>query len=127
MKDANTEVGSVSDADKRTAGYIMIVAACVRIPLALYALSLGGIAWTLVELALAGTISYLGYFKVHEGNLQVAKTTSLIVGGMILVDTFIFAVGGFLGFLPGLFVFATGGALIYAAMLISPGHKLFSR
>jgi hypothetical protein len=131
MTNTNMQGGAstVSESDKTTAGYITSAAAGVLVFFALIAALLGGFVWAVIDLALAGAIGFFGYMKLREGNLQLAKNASLIVGGIVillgLVSLSMATAGGGLGFLIALIVLGTGGGLIYAAMLLSPGRKLF--
>jgi hypothetical protein len=129
----NTNMGSggagVSESDKATAGYIILGAAGLLVFFALFAAVAGGFVWAVIDLALAGALGYFGYMKMREGDLQMPKIVSLIVGGIVILLGLLAlgsaGAGGGLGFLIALIVLATGGGLIYAAMLVSPGRKLF--
>jgi len=132
MANTNMEGGasSVSQSDKTMAGNIMLGAVGLLVLFGLIAAVMGGFIFALIYFALAGAAGYLGYMKMREGNLQVAKMSSLIVGaivlllGLLVLANLATAWGG-LGFLLALLVLAAGAGLVYAAMLVSPGRKLF--
>jgi hypothetical protein len=67
--------------------------------------------------------------RTTAGDLNTAKMVTLICAGIILLLGLLAlgnaTAGGGLGFLIAIVVIGTGCGLIYAAMLISPGRKLF--
>jgi hypothetical protein len=111
---------SIPEADKKLADQIMMVAAIIAGLYALLSL-FGGVGFLglVVFGAVAAALWFLGVVKIRTGDLQTAKMVAF--GATVLIVLFSFGVGSIFG-LIGL---ATGAALIYAAMLLSPGRKLF--
>ena len=119
----------VNDTDKKLATQLMLGGAIVMGVMGLLAFVLGGVVWGVIDFAIAGALGYFGYMRTVAGDLSVAKVTTLICAAIILLLGLLAlgsaTAGGGLGFLIALVVIATGCGLIYAAMLISPGRKLF--
>ena len=119
----------VNDTDKKLATQLMLGGAIVMGVMGLLAFVLGGYVWGIIDFAIAGALGYLGYMRTVAGDLNVAKIATLICAAIILLLGLLAlgsaGAGGGLGFLIALVVIATGCGLIYAAMLISPGRKLF--
>ena len=119
----------VSDSDKKLATQIMLGGAIVMAVMGLLAVVLGGFVWGLIDFAIAGALGYFGYMRTTAGDLNTAKMVTLICAGIILLLGLLAlgnaTAGGGLGFLIAIVVIGTGCGLVYAAMLISPGRKLF--
>ncbi|MBI1211810.1 MAG: hypothetical protein GC190_10140 [Alphaproteobacteria bacterium] len=122
-------VTSVSDSDKKLASQFILGAAIVMGVMGLIAVLLGGFVWAVVDWGVAGALGYFGYMKMSSGDLNTVKLVSLICAGIILLLGLLAltnaTAGGGLGFLIAIVVIGAGCGLVYAAMLISPGRKLF--
>jgi hypothetical protein len=118
MSDA-PQSSTIPEADKKLADQIMMVAAIVAGLYALLALFDGSLLGFVVFAAVAAALWFLGVIKIRAGDLQTAKMVAF--GGIVIIVLFGFGIGSIFGVI-GL---ATGAALVYAAMLLSPGRKLF--
>lgn len=115
----------IPDADRNMADQIIMIAAIVCGVFALLALVNGNIMGLVIDGALAAALWFLGLMKLRAGDLQTAKMVALGVGAvLVLLSLLVIGAGYLLVILIGLVGFATGAALIYAAMLLSPGRKL---
>jgi hypothetical protein len=85
------------------------------------------VIYVIIDGALAAGLWFYGVAKLRAGDLQTAKTVALVVGIIVGVLSLL-ALGraaSAVDVLLALIGLATGGGLVYAAMLVSPGRKLF--
>lgn len=115
----------IPDADRKMADQIILIATVVCGVFALLALLQGNIMGLVIDGALAAALWFLALMKLRAGDLQTAKMVALGVGAvLVLLSLLVIGAGYALVILMGLIGFATGAALVYAAMLLSPGRKL---
>jgi len=121
--------GTVSDSDKKRASQLMFAGAIVMGVLGLLGFALGAAAYGIIDFAIAGAIGYFGYARAKGGDFGVARMVTLICAAIIgllgLLTLGSAGAAGGLGLLIALILLGTAGALVYAAILISPGRKLF--
>jgi hypothetical protein len=120
MSDA-PQSSAVPEADRKLADQIIMVATIVAGAFAVVAVTLSsaGFLSLVVFAALAAGLWFGGVAKIRAGDLKTAKMTALAT--VVFIGVFGFGLGSIFGLLA----LATCGALIYAAMLLSPGRKLF--
>jgi len=121
--------GMVGDADKKLALQLMLAAAIVMAVLGLLAFLMGGAVYGIIDFAIGAAIAFFARPKAVAGDHATAKMVSLICAAImgllgLLALSAAGAAGG-LGLLVALIVLGATGGLVYAAMLISPGKKLF--
>jgi hypothetical protein len=119
---------TIPDADKKMADQLMMIGTIVAAAFAVLSILLAGGAgfvYLLIYGALAAALWFLGVTKVRTGDLQSSKMVALVAGVIMAVLGLIALTYGGLTSLLGLIGLGTAGALVYSAMLLSPGRKLF--
>jgi hypothetical protein len=117
------------DSDKKLASTLILAAAIVMGVMGLMAILLGGVAYAIIDFAIAAGLFLVARPKAAAGDHGTAKLVMLISAGIMallgLMALTAAGAGGGLGLLVALAVLGAAGGLVYAAMLISPGKKLF--
>ena len=120
---------AISEANKKLATQLILTGAIVMAVMGLLALLFAGPVWAIIDLGIAGALGFFSYTRTQAGDFGAPKVVTLVCAGVILLLGLIAlanaGAGGGLGFLIALIVLGTGAGLVYAAMLISPGRKLF--
>jgi hypothetical protein len=119
---------TIPEADKKMADQLMMIGTIVAGVFAVLSILLGGGAgfvYLLIYGAIAAALWFLGVTKVRTGDLPAAKMVAMVAGIILAVLGLLALTYGGITSLLGLIGLGTAGALIYAAMLLSPGRKLF--
>jgi hypothetical protein len=124
MSDAPHD-SAIPDADKKMADQLLMISAIVAGVFAVLFLVRLSLFYLIVFGGIAAAIWFLGVMKIREGELQAAKLVGL-VGGVVfgLLGLLLVTSGGFASIM-GLVALGTAGALVYSAILLSPGRRLF--
>jgi hypothetical protein len=121
--------GNSKDSDKKLASTLILVASIVMVVIGVLAVLLGGLVYTIIDFAIAGALFFVARPKAAAGDHATAKLVMLICAAVMallgLMALGAAGAGGRLGLLVAIAVLGSAGALVYAAMLISPGKKLF--
>jgi hypothetical protein len=119
---------TIPEADKKMADQLMMIGTIVAGAFAILSILLGGgagLVYLLIYGAIAAALWFLGVTKLRTGDLQSSKMVALVAGIILGVLGLIALTFGGLSSILGLVGLGTAGALVYSAMLLSPGRKLF--